>query len=140
MSQSWPLSQDVYKSGVCSICLATQQLHLQDGTVHKHGRHDSPCPSSNKLPLRASQRSVSMSDSPLLADSSAPSTSKLNSSQLPSQSSQIWSWGDIAFIKHIPKSGRVAYGFIAAVDCVTPCFSDALDRIVQPGRHTTAAA
>jgi len=37
MSQSWPLSQLVNKSnGTCSVCLATRQLHLRDGTVHRH--------------------------------------------------------------------------------------------------------
>jgi len=109
MSQSWPLLQDANKSnGVCRVCLATRQLHLRDGTVHKDGPRDSPCPGSNKLSLRASQRSVSVSDSPLLAGSSAPSTSKWISSQVPIQLSRAWSPGDLSFIKHIPKSAQAA--------------------------------
>ena len=52
-SQSWPLSQDVNKlSGECSICHATCQLHLKDGTVHKHGSRQNPCAGSGKLPLK----------------------------------------------------------------------------------------
>jgi len=52
--QSWPLSQDANKSsGVCSVCRATRQLHMKDGTVHKHGPRHSPCPGSHKLPLGA---------------------------------------------------------------------------------------
>jgi len=109
MSQSYPLSEDVNKSNdLCCVCLATWQLHLRDGTVHEHGPRDSPCPGSDKLPLRASQRSVSVSDSPSLAGSSAPLTSKSNSSQVPSHSFRVWSPGDLSFIKHIPTSARAA--------------------------------
>jgi len=57
MSQTWPLSQDANESsGTCGICLATRQLHIKDGTVHRHGPRDNPCPGSNKPPL--SQRAV----------------------------------------------------------------------------------
>ena len=51
-SQPWPLSQSANKqSGVCSVCFATRQLHLKDGTVHQHGPRGSPCPGSNKPPV-----------------------------------------------------------------------------------------
>jgi len=57
VSQSWPLSQDANKASVsCSICLAIRQLHLRDGTVHRHGPRSNPCPGSNKLPLNGSVR------------------------------------------------------------------------------------
>ena len=104
MSQSWPLSQDANKAnGVCSVCLATRQLHLRDGTVHRHGPRDSPCPGSKKPPLKVSQRPASVSDSSLSASTSAPSQSNPSSS---TQSSRIWSPSDLSFIKHIPKSAR----------------------------------
>src|SRR6267154_404639 len=48
-SQSWKLSQSANKSnGQCSVCLATRQLHLKDGTIHRHGPRDHPCPGSDK--------------------------------------------------------------------------------------------
>jgi len=65
-----PLSQSVNKSkGACSFCLATRQVHLRDGTIHKHGPRHNPCLESNKSPLQTSTRSqISPS-----ADSSASS-------------------------------------------------------------------
>ena len=35
-------------SGICSVCFATRQLHLKDGTIHQHGPRNSICPGSNK--------------------------------------------------------------------------------------------
>lgn len=105
MSQTWALSQDANKAnGVCSVCLATRQLHHRDGTVHRHGRRDSPCPGSNKLPLKANQQPVLGSAS--LSSASPSAVSNPNPSQLPNQSSCTWSPGNLSFIKHIPKSAR----------------------------------
>ena len=54
MSQHWPLSQTAGKfSSTCSVCLATRQLHLKDGKIHRHGPRDNPCAGSNKPPLDA---------------------------------------------------------------------------------------
>ena len=51
-SQPWPLSQKAAKqSGVCSICFATRQIHLKDGTLHLHGPRHKPCPGSNLPPI-----------------------------------------------------------------------------------------
>jgi hypothetical protein len=51
-SQSWTLSQEANKKcGTCSVCFATRQLHNKDGTDHKHGPRDNPCPGSHLLPL-----------------------------------------------------------------------------------------
>ena len=108
MSQSWPLSQEANKSsGVCSVCLATRQLHLRDGTfLHRHGPRDSPCPGSNTLPLSVTaQRGKSgfISDQPALsakADKSTPGSSG-PSSQLSDR--PIWTPPDHALIKHIPQ-------------------------------------
>src|SRR3989442_4397539 len=76
-SQSWPLSKNANKrSGVCSICQATRQLHLKDGTVHVHGPRKRPCPGSDKPPLGPSVV-VSSASSPcpsLLVASSAALT------------------------------------------------------------------
>ena len=69
MAQSWPLSQEANKSsGVCRVCLAARQLHLRDGTVHRHGPRDAPCPGSNTMPLSVSAQrsnSVGASDQPI---------------------------------------------------------------------------
>jgi len=104
MSQNWPLSQEANKaSGVCSVCLATRQLHLRDGTVHRHGPRESPCPGSNKPPLCVNQQSDSVPDPP--PSVTPPATSDgLPSSQMP----PIWSPGNVTSIKHIPKSARAA--------------------------------
>jgi len=98
MSQNWPLSQLVNKSnGTCSICFATRQLHLRDGTIHRHGPRHDPCPGSNKPPLPASSSSV---NTPFQSSSADVNTEQ------PSRSSAIWSPTDISLIKHIPKSAR----------------------------------
>jgi len=97
----WPLSQTANKSnGVCSVCLATRQLHLRDGTVHRHGPRHNPCPGSGKLPVDSSAH-----------NSSAPQSSStiVNSSTAADQSVQspaVWLPADVSLIKHIPKSAR----------------------------------
>jgi len=96
-SQSWPLSQLVNKSnGTCSFCLATRQLHLRDGTVHRHGPRLDLCPGSNKPPLQ-----TSAVQSPSVDTNSSAAAS--NQSSLPSA---IWSPAHSTLIKHIPKSVR----------------------------------
>ena len=50
--QSWALSQEANKkSGTCSVCFATRQLHNKDGTIHRHGPRNNPCTGSHQLPL-----------------------------------------------------------------------------------------
>ena len=99
MSQTWPLSQDANKSsGTCGICLATRQLHIKDGTVHRHGPRDDPCPGSNKPPL--SQRAVASQSLPV------PVQDPLMASGTPTPCT--WAPGDFRIIKHIPKSARGA--------------------------------
>ena len=52
MSQHWPLSQTAGRfSSTCSVCLATCQLRLMDGKIHRHDPRDNPCPGSNTPPL-----------------------------------------------------------------------------------------
>jgi len=72
--QTWPLSQSVNKSnGSCSVCLATRQLHLRDGTIHRHGPRHDPCPGSGKPPFDASNHSVaSHALSPTIVNSITP--------------------------------------------------------------------
>ena len=50
--QKWPLSQTANKSSAeCSVCHAVRQLHISNGTVHRHGpRHVNPCHGSDKPP------------------------------------------------------------------------------------------
>jgi len=57
-SQTWALSAEANKkSGTCSVCFATRQLHLKDGTVHKHGHRGNPCSGSHQPPLSDSVHS-----------------------------------------------------------------------------------
>jgi len=96
MSQTWPLSQEANKSsGTCSVCLATRQLHIRDGTVHRHGPRNSPCPGSN-LRLLETAPSAPTDGTRL---SGTPSTDA-------PQADSIWSPTDSPLIKHIPKSSR----------------------------------
>jgi len=96
MSQVWPLSQLANKSnGTCSFCLVTRQLHLRDGTVHKHGPCHDPCPGSNKPPLQ----SLAVQSPSVDTNSSTAAASQSN---LPP--SAVWSPADSTLVKHIPKS------------------------------------
>lgn len=117
MSQSWPLSETANKSkGTCSVCFATRQLHLRDGTVHQHGPRGHVCPGSNKPPLThstpiPSQVSRAITSTTSDAQSGPPqaplhaATAQSNGSSVPS-SSAFWSPSDLPLIKHIPKSVR----------------------------------
>lgn len=111
MSQgrTWSLSQDANKSsGVCSVCHATRQLHLRDGTVHKHGPRDNPCPGSHKPPLSLSSGgSPGLSQQPPGPDAAA--STSCGPSVQPGGYAGVacaWSPADWALIKHIPKSAR----------------------------------
>jgi len=99
MSQVWPLSQLANKSnGTCSFCLATGQLHLRDGTVHRHGSvmtHALDLISC--LPLQSSAVQSPSVD----INSSAAAASQ---SSLPP--SAVWSPADATLVKHIPKFAR----------------------------------
>ena len=92
-------------------CTATRQLHLRDGTVHRHGSRDAPCRGSNTLPLSiTAQRGKFgfISDQPApsaQADKTTPGGSG-PSSQLSDR--PIWTPPDHALIKHIPKSALPA--------------------------------
>ena len=100
MSQKWPLSQLVNKSsGTCSFCLATRQLHLRNGTIHKHWPRHDPCPGSNKPPLQAST-------APLPSSVTGDTGASPVHSSLPSA---VWSPADSTLIKHIPKSAPASY-------------------------------
>ena len=111
MSQSWPLSAEANKKkGVCSVCFATRQLHLKDGTVHKHGPRDNPCLGSHKLPLS----NTDIPGTPAV-DVGAASISQPHSLAVGAQPptgneppSAYWNPHPIPIIKHIPKSARPA--------------------------------
>ena len=121
--QSWGLSQEANKkSGTCSVCFATRQLHNKDGTLHRHGPRDNPCSGSNQLPILNSvqtQQSISASQKVQPALNCIPVVTSLpactfvtttHSDIRPLQSS-----GDIAqhtvyggpVLKRIPKNARV---------------------------------
>ena len=109
-SRWWPLSQDANKaSGVCSVCRATRQWHLKDGTVHKHGPRDRPCAGSHKPPLGAG------GDHTVTASTAAANSSVGRSAVPPSDPASAitsvhpqlkWSPTEGQVIKHIPKSAR----------------------------------
>jgi len=108
ISQSWPLSQDANKSsGTCSVCLATRQLHLRDGTIHRHGPRSAPCSGSNKLPLDVVRQPLAASASPSLSATDESFTSSPLSGTCMG-SCGIWSPADCPLIKHIPMSARSA--------------------------------
>lgn len=126
-SQTWSLSEAAGKrSGTCKVCLAVRQLHNKDGTVHKHGPRDNPCPGSHQLPLSGSEHSqitqaaacssAALSSSLLSCRTTTESsTNQVNSFNEPHtaiQSSQspgefpFWALSLCPIIKHIPKAAR----------------------------------
>jgi hypothetical protein len=56
--QTWTLSAEANKkSETCNVCFPIRQLHMRDGTVHKHGSRDNPCSGSHQPPLSDSVHS-----------------------------------------------------------------------------------
>jgi hypothetical protein len=150
MAQAWPLSQLANKqSGTCSVCFAVRQLHIKEGTVHRHGPRSSPCPGSDKLPLKGgssqtqtapsnvcnSCNPVSQSVDSILSNS-IPKLSPVDdptfaSTQLPGNQLPdfMFAFTSVPVIKHIPKSARA------------PCashLSALLDRVVVKPSELTA--
>ena len=95
--QTWTLSAEANKKcGTCSVCLAIRQLHIKDGTVHKHGPRDNPCSGSHQPPLSnsvhlhpASQSSETTSVSNHTAAQGLASTSPADVSTVVGTSSTI---------------------------------------------------
>jgi len=116
MSLSWPISQLINKSsGICSVCLATRQIHIRDGTIHKHGPRHDLCPGSNKPPLQNGSQPLDSSTSRVqtsLENSGPPSADPvppIGNLQPQSKSSvPVWSVTSTAVIKRIPKASRHA--------------------------------
>ena len=91
----------------CSVCFATRQLHIRDGTVHRHGSRDNLCPGSHKPPLNANKRPISSAgSSDLPASGDGPPSALLKDSE--TQPSLMWLPAEFALIKHIPKSPQAA--------------------------------
>jgi hypothetical protein len=121
LSRAWPISQVANKaSGICRICHATRQLHLRDGTVHRHGPRNNPCPGSDQPPLDISSQSDSGTASAAPPLQSEPPSSGHSSVLVfnstpaqPTVSNEIpgvsgWSPVYSGLIKHIPRSARPA--------------------------------
>ena len=110
-AQPWPLSQKANKaSGTCSVCRATRQLHLKDGTIHRHGPKNNPCPGSHQLPISSIMRSDNIDPATeTVSTSSDTQPSSCTANGVP-QSDTSTSWAPIThqLIKHIPKSARSA--------------------------------
>ena len=128
--QTWALSQEANKSsGTCSSCNAVRQLHLKDGTIHRHGPRHRPCPGSDKPPLTTqtsssvSPQSMSPSspsdvpnpnevmvaapdDNAIIAPVDAVFASSLSTRASAAPPSFSHPHVDGGIIKHIPKSAR----------------------------------
>ena len=129
MPQPWPLSERADKKrGTCSVCRATCQLKKKDGTVHRHGARNNPCPGSDLAPMRsdgsssssgrlaASSTVCSSQDTAAGSQSADPSQSVSDPSSQPHAVSQpdrptLLSFLDengcaFPIVKHIPRSAR----------------------------------
>jgi hypothetical protein len=114
--QTWSLSQDAHKSsGVCSSCHAVRQLHIKDGTIHRHGPRSKPCDGSDKPPLfiqsaPLTQVSTNTSTMPSVSSNQAStviaSSMSTTSTSLPVFTHPLPPRNGL--IKHIPKSARPA--------------------------------
>ena len=117
-AQTWALSQTANKSsGECSECHEIRQLHIKDGTVHRHGPRSKPCAGSGKPPCQGNDltsNSTSHSNIDTSTASLATSTqlqsneqTSANVDQPHSDVSRFSHPSDItSIIKHIPKSAR----------------------------------
>ena len=115
-SEKWPLSQKAKKpSGECSVCHAVRQLHIGDGTVHRHGPRDNPCPGSDKPPVAV--RLFVASTSRQQPSTSAAAASQHSDVTVSPSTSTTATTPPSGFthpvlsrrtIKHIPKSARPA--------------------------------
>jgi len=117
MSQKWPLSQNAQKSsGECSVCHAVRQLHISDGTVHRHGPRHNPCSGSDKPPV-----AVRPCVPPTTSEKRAATPASAASHQIDTAGSSLTSRTDPPpapgfkhpmlarrTVKHIPKSARPA--------------------------------
>jgi len=117
MSQKWPLSQNAQKSsGECSVCHAVRQLHISDGTVHRHGPRHNPCSGSDKPPV-----AVRPYVPPTKFEKQVATSASADSHQIDAAASSLTVGTDPSpaaglthptlarrTVKHIPKSARPA--------------------------------
>jgi len=104
------LSQTANKAnGVCSVCHATRQLHLKDGTIHRHGPRSQLCPGSHKPPLGPSTV-PGQGTSVVPPTLSAAASSQGSDAAAADQSADQFDWSppDAASMRHIPKAARLA--------------------------------
>lgn len=112
LRQTWPLSQDAHKSsGTCSVCHAIRQIHIKDGTIHRHGPRNNPCTGSHNLPLAVQSNTalitqVTVSSFPSSQSASVSASSMSTTSSIPPVFAHPQPSGGL--IKHIPKSARPA--------------------------------
>jgi len=110
MSEPWLLSLSANKaSGICSVCRATGQLHHKDGTVHKHGPRDKPCPGSRKPSLTTVEGVDSVPQSRPSPDTFDISATPARASNVTdTTSASVWKRTGCGVVKHIPKSARLS--------------------------------
>ena len=106
-SQTWALSQEANKSnGICSVRHTTRQLHLKDGTVHRHGPRNQPCPGSHRLPLGLSSTSPSDSSTSAMTTTTSVNVTVNHVTSSETRQDVVWAPGSQGLIKFIPKSAR----------------------------------
>jgi len=97
-----------------AFVLATRQLHLKDGTVHKQGPRTRPCGGSHKPPRDVSNLPLGNRDHTATAAAAAaavvPSDDSASVSDATDTTAQrnLWSPDECTVIKHIPKSASPA--------------------------------
>lgn len=127
LSQPWPLSQKANKqSGICSVCFATRQIHIKDGTIHLHGPRLNPCPGSHKPPLGnlpavgGSTDTQNQKATPAVAIAdTVPATNSVAGA--PPSHSISHPMPGVPLIKHIPRSARphIARELTSVLNCIT---------------------
>lgn len=116
LSQKWPLSQDANKKkGICSVCRAVRQLKDKDGTVHRHGPRNNPCPGSDIAPLNGVGTTPSCSSNSASVNTCDPPVSNASTDfQQPDNTSPMSllklflesAVSSQPLVKHIPRSAR----------------------------------
>ena len=128
----WPLSQVANKANsVCSVFQTVCQIHVKDGTGHRHCSRNNPCPGSNlphlaaaaapataqpvshsqpgpNLPPQAASPSSTATPGPHSQQSKRRSSSHSDHQTPRSQSGLAHPASNTQTIKHIPKPARAA--------------------------------
>jgi hypothetical protein len=106
------------------VCFATRQLHIKDGTIHKHGPRDDPCSGSHQPPLPDSVRPANIRSDLQSTSSDSPPASTTNVASVTVTTSTSHEASPAAdsiqhpvrsgpILQRIPKNARVHVGNLA---------------------------